>query len=63
MNNAIERGDDIYLATIPQKADDIFDATEKLDGAFAEELNLLVSKNYKPKNLNDSEWSNIKSWF
>jgi hypothetical protein len=63
LNKAIDRGDEIYLATVPQKADDVIDATGNLKGAFAEELNHLVSRNYKPSNITDSEWGAIKSWF
>lgn len=63
LNKAIDRGDEIYLATVLQKADDVIDATGNLKGAFAEELNHLVSRNYKPSNITDSEWGTIKSWF
>ncbi len=63
LNRAIDRGDDVYLATIPQKADEVMDAAGNLKGAFAEELNHLVFRNYKPSNIADNEWNSIKSWF
>ncbi len=61
LNKAIARGDDIYLATIPQKAGDII-KDGKLLGAYAEELNYLATKNYKPKNISIEQWANIKKW-
>lgn len=61
LDKAIIRGDDIYLATIPTKADDII-KNGKLLGAYAEELNYLVNKNYKPKNISEQQWINIKNW-
>jgi hypothetical protein len=60
LDRAIARGDDIYLATIPTKADVIENGN--LLGAYAEELNYLVSRNYKPINITDLEWNNIKNW-
>jgi hypothetical protein len=61
LDKAITRGDDIYLATIPTKADDII-KNGKLLGAYAEELNHLAIKKYKPVNITTTEWNNIKSW-
>lgn len=61
LDKAITRGDDIYLATIPTKADDII-KDGKLLGAYAEELNHIVTRNYKPKNITQSQWIQIKSW-
>ncbi|MFN4915291.1 MAG: fibronectin type III domain-containing protein [Sphingomonadales bacterium] len=61
LDKAILRGDDIYLATIPTKADDII-KNGRLNGSYAEELNHLAQKNYKPVNLTTAEWNNIKSW-
>lgn len=61
LDKAISRADDIYLATIPQKADDII-KDGKLLGAYAEELNYLVQKNYKPTNLTSDQWNAIKTW-
>jgi hypothetical protein len=49
------------LATIPTKADDIIKNGQLL-GAYAEELNYLTIKNYKPVNITETEWSNIKIW-
>lgn len=61
LDKAIARGDDIYLATIPTKADDIIKNGQLL-GAYAEELNHIALKNYKPINITIVEWNNIKSW-
>lgn len=61
LDKAILRGDDIYLATIPTKADDIIKNGQLL-GAYAEELNHLAIKNYKPVNITTTEWNNIKTW-
>ncbi|NOS90692.1 MAG: hypothetical protein HOP30_02110 [Cyclobacteriaceae bacterium] len=61
LEKAIERGDDIYLATIPTKAD-IVDAAGNLKGAYAQELNYLATKGYKPKNVSEAEFQNIKNW-
>jgi hypothetical protein len=61
---AIEREDDIILATLPTLAADIIDPlTGDRIGIFAKELELLVSKNYKPVNLTDIEWDEVISWF
>ncbi len=61
LDKAINRGDDIYLSTIPTKADDIF-RNGQLVSTYAEELNHLVIRNYKPVNISVTEWSNIKAW-
>ena len=61
LDKAITRGDDIFLATIPTKADDIIKNGQLL-GAYAEELNYLAIKNYKPVNISTTEWNNIKTW-
>ncbi|MGE0569390.1 MAG: hypothetical protein AB7O73_15730, partial [Bacteroidia bacterium] len=61
LDKAIGRGDNIYLATIPTKADEII-KNGKLLGAYAEELNHLAFKNYKPTNITVAEWNNIKAW-
>lgn len=63
LNRAIDRRDDIFLVTIPQKADEVVDGSGKLKGTFAQELNHLVTRDYKPINVNDIEWVIIKSWF
>ena len=63
LDRAINRGDDIYLATIPKKAGDFVDEAGKLKGAFAEELDYLVKRDYKPTNISSTEWNTIKSWF
>jgi hypothetical protein len=64
LKRAIERGDDIYLATLhTSKADVINLATKELKGAYAHELQYIVQQDYKPVNITDHEWSMIKSWF
>ncbi|MEL7004024.1 MAG: hypothetical protein AAFN93_14980, partial [Bacteroidota bacterium] len=62
LDAAIQRGDDIYLATKPAKKSDIVDDAGNLKGAFAKELNHLVDNGYKPKNISDGEWQSIKNW-
>ena len=62
LNKAIDRGDDIYLATIPKQASEIIDDAGNLKGAFAEELDHLVSRNHKPINLADDDWFEIRKW-
>ena len=61
LEKAIGRADDIYLVTIPTKSEDII-LNGKLLGAYAEELNYLAVRNYKPVNITDTEWINIKTW-
>jgi hypothetical protein len=62
LEKAIERGDDIILATKPiDKAKYINNNT--LLGNYAKEINYLVQRNHRPINLSDSEWEIIKSWF
>ncbi|MGO3183427.1 MAG: hypothetical protein ACTIJ9_11400 [Aequorivita sp.] len=64
LDAAINRGDDIILATKPIFKGRVIDVkTGNLIGAYAEELQYLVRQNYKPINLSASEWNTIKSWF
>jgi hypothetical protein len=60
---AIQRGDDIILATRPIVKADFFTATGQLKGMYAEELKFLAQQNYKPINLSATEWNTIKTWF
>lgn len=60
---AIQRGDDIVLATRPINKNDFISATGQLKGMFAEELKFLVKQNHKPINLSSTEWNVIKTWF
>ena len=62
LTKAIERGDDIYLATIPRKVEDLIDGAGNLKGAYARELDLLASKKYKPVNITQEEWADILIW-
>ena len=62
LDKAISRGDDIYLMTIPERVEEII-LDGKLLGVYAEELNHLEIKNYKPKNINETDWAVIRSWF
>ena len=64
LDKAIERGDDIILATRPtEKTHYIDEITNELKGNYAKELDYLVKKDYKPINITDSEWATIKNWF
>jgi len=64
LDKAIERGDDIILATKPiDKSLYINEVKGTLKGNYAKELDYLVKKDYKPINISDSEWQTIKSWF
>lgn len=64
LQQAIQRGDDIVLATRPTlKANFIDPTTGNLLGIYAEELKFLVQQNYKPINLSIIEWNTIKTWF
>ncbi|MEJ7139173.1 hypothetical protein [Amphibiibacter pelophylacis] len=64
LDEAIKRGDDIALATIPDDKYKIFDLkTGGLNGNFAKELDYLVRNNYKPVNVTSSQWKIIKDWF
>ena len=64
LEKAIERGDDIVLATKSLDVEDFVNLqTNKLKGMYAEELRYLSIKNIKPINLSDNEWIIIKSWF
>lgn len=60
---ALQRGDEIILATKPINKSDLFSSTGQLKGMFAEEIKFLVQNNFKPINLTIQEWSNIKTWF
>ncbi|WP_343768443.1 hypothetical protein [Gangjinia marincola] len=63
LEGAINRGDDIILATKPTNPLQLMDEFGSLKGMFAEEVQYLVQQNYKPVNLSASEWNTIKSWF
>jgi hypothetical protein len=63
LDAALGRGDDIALATIPQKADDVMYSNGQLKGSFAKELEYLVQKDYKPVNLSPAQWKIMKGWF
>ena len=60
LDKAIRRGDDIYLATNLTNANDII-KKGRLMGSYAEELNHLAIKNYKPVDITETEWNNIKT--
>lgn len=62
LDRAIDRSDDVYLATIPTKSDEIIKDGNLL-GAYAYELKHLVDREYKPINLTAAQWDLIKSWF
>ena len=63
LDEAIKRGDDIALGTIPTVKDQIiFPKTGALNGNFAKEINYLVHNNYKPVNVGSAQWETIKGW-
>jgi hypothetical protein len=64
LQEAINRGDDIILATKPSDPSKYMNLqTGELAGMFSHELNFLVDNDYKPINLSDIEWITIKSWY
>ena len=62
LDKAITRGDDIFLTTIPTRSDDLIDALGNLKGAYSQELDLLATRNYKPINISEEIWFDIKYW-
>lgn len=63
LQKAIERGDDIVLATIPKSKHELIDFyTNKLKGNFAFELDYLIKNDYKPINISTSDWNLLKSF-
>lgn len=63
LDEALHRGDDIALATIPQMRAHIIDPdTGNLIGIFAQELKYLVDHDYKPVNISNSKWIELKGW-
>lgn len=63
LKSAVDRGDDINLATLPINKEEVFDlVTNTPKGAFAQELQYLVQRDYKPGNVNDADWLKIKGW-
>ena len=61
---AINRGDDIILATVPTSKSQIMSLTSgELSGMFARELQYLVEHNYRPSNVTTAQWATIRSWF
>ena len=63
LDAALKRGDDVALATVPKARSDIFTADGALKGNFAKEIDYLVTHNYKPVNISQSQWNAIKEWF
>lgn len=64
LDRAIERGDDILLATIPMDISDLtIETTGELKGMYAHELKYLVEKKYRPVNVGLTKWQVIISWF
>ncbi len=59
LETAINRGDDIYLAT-EVSLSKLIDVTKK-PTTFSFEIRELVKREYKPCNVNESEWLNIKN--
>jgi hypothetical protein len=64
LDEAVKRGDDIALGTIPSAKKDVIDLkTGALEGNFAKELDYLVRIDYKPVNVSPAQWETIKGWF
>ena len=64
LDQALKRGDDIVLGTIPALKDQIINPkTGLLNGNFAKELDYLVKNNYAPVNVSPAQWETIKGWF
>jgi hypothetical protein len=64
LDEAIKRGDDVALGTIPTVKDQIIlPKTGALNGNFAKELDYLVRNDYKPVNVSPAQWTTIKGWF
>ncbi len=59
---AIKRKDDIALASIPLHRTDIITSSDELKGMYARELEHLARHNYKPINISNQQWANIKDW-
>jgi hypothetical protein len=62
LDEAVKRGDDSALATVPLQIDDVVSSTGALKGNFAKELDYLVKHNYKPSNVTTQQWNSIRSW-
>jgi len=58
LENAIKRGDDIYLAT-EVNLSNLFDFTKK-PTTYSFEVRCLIKYNYRPINIDASEWTRIK---
>ena len=64
LDEAVARGDDVVLATIPQTKKQIIDpVSEELIGNYAKELDYLVRRDYRPVNVSSEKWAEIKGWF
>ena len=63
LKNSVDRGDDIYLTTLPPRKSEILDEGGNLLGMYAFELQFLIRRNYQPKNISDVDWNKIKNWF
>lgn len=65
IQRAINRGDDIYIASaltnIDLTVDNILVSLQYGPSYYARELNELVKIDYKPTNLTTAEWTNVKN--
>lgn len=61
---AVERGDEIILATPPEFYY-LFEAVNKpnVNSGFAQEVKFLVEKDYKPQNISEGRWEVIKGYY
>ncbi|WP_332744643.1 DUF6862 domain-containing protein [Hydrogenophaga sp.] len=62
LDEAINRGDDIALASIPFHRSDVITSSGQLKGMYARELDHLIRNNYKPSNISNQQWANLKEW-
>ena len=62
LDAALQRGDPIYLSTIPKVKTDVI-KNGAPSGMYGRELEYLVKNDVKPRNISDSDWVKIKGWF
>jgi hypothetical protein len=60
LKKAVDRGDDIYLATEINYTK-LWDASNSWPNPYAYEVRYLIQRGHKPINLSISEWENAKT--
>ncbi len=63
IRNAVDGGDNIFLATIPNFKSELIGPNYVLKNNLARHLHYLVTHEYKPSNLSNHKWREIQSWF